>query len=147
MSVYLKMKESGAHKLLKKQAKRMLKNMGFNEEEIFEEFSFHFISKSGTTWWGRVDVAGIKGKKRVAVECGRSHRSAWKYGYLPFDKLIFIPYLEEDALKSALEARREFQEKKTGQKIEEVAIEVDRVLKIEPLIRAHVHKKKEEASE
>jgi hypothetical protein len=86
--------ESLAHKQLKKQAKELLKKLGFSDSEIFEEYPIKGFPRDFI-----IDVAGISLTKRAAVECGQLDRlkEAVLRGQIgeldkPFDEVIHLPY-------------------------------------------------------
>jgi len=90
--------EKSAHKLLKLQAIEMLKDLGFKETEIQEEYPVTITAsdsekKIGKSVTYRVDVAGISFNKRVAVECGRT--PATKIVWLKpfFDEIMLLPHI------------------------------------------------------
>ena len=84
------MVESNAHKLLKQQAVCILKEKGFSEKEMFEEYRFNDMI---------VDYVGIKAGLRVAIECGDLNGTFGdeKIDRLKkdFDVVIHMPYLKK----------------------------------------------------
>lgn len=92
------------HKHLKAIAKQFLKDLGFSNKEIQEEY---FVEVEGIRQKIRVDVVGIDHERKIAIECGRV--PAEKIGWLNlfFDEVIVLPYMNdrvthgssEDALK------------------------------------------------
>jgi len=57
------MRESEAHRNLKKAAKKYLLSLGFNKDQIKEEF---YLPEEGI----RIDVVGISPERKIAIECG-----------------------------------------------------------------------------
>jgi len=91
------LRESNAHKELKNIAKQILFNEGFNKNEIFFEYSYHYkVSEVSRPFWARSDVAGISKRKKIAVECGTLSSDTRKLFNTPFDKIIILPYLDTD---------------------------------------------------
>jgi len=84
------MGEKQKHKLLKQQAKRILKIEGFKDSEIFFEYSVKL--KNGRHIL--IDIARINNKKKVFIECGNlvlKDRLGTLKEYC--DKFIYLPYL------------------------------------------------------
>lgn len=77
------MLEPNKHDLLKEKGKNILLNMGFKENEIFEEYKYESYV---------IDVIGINEDKKVLIECGKIIKS--KYDILKNgpDKFIHLPY-------------------------------------------------------
>jgi hypothetical protein len=97
------------HKRLKELAKKRLLELGFSEEEIFEEYLIKTDDmKKGII----VDVAGIKPHYKVAIECGHVNGSRIAQLQLFFDHIEVLPYFSEDirelvSLKSENEELKE----------------------------------------
>ena len=77
-----------AHKKLQQQAKQMLIDLGFREDEIFFEYRIEDLI---------IDCVGINEKDKVAIECGNLYGKYGKYKIKVikkyFDKVIRLPYL------------------------------------------------------
>lgn len=87
------------HKYLKIIAKEYLKDLGFSDNEIFEEY----VIKEGQMKKAlRVDVVGIKGERRIAIECGRTPADKIAQLNLYFDEVICLPYMNERLTKGTL---------------------------------------------
>jgi len=104
------------HKTLKLYAKKFLKDLGFADSEIHEEY---IVIIKGHTQNGeelgkssqmlRVDVAGISANKRVAIECGTTpaHKIVWLKPF--FDEVILLPHMKSfvsEEEKAILKMRR-----------------------------------------
>lgn len=81
-------KETSAHNALKKQAKILLLDMGYDSSEISEEYRLKVNGDKGFI----IDVVGISKKGKTAIECG--HTDAIKAASLSlfFDKVILLPF-------------------------------------------------------
>lgn len=77
------------HDKLKKRGRDILRQMGFNDPQIFEEYH---IARDNPIGGLRIDVAGIQKGNKVAVECGNTllEKVAWLRLY--FDVIILLPY-------------------------------------------------------
>ena len=89
--------EKTLHKVLKSQAIEILKDMGFRDNEIHEEYPITInannekIESKHVTY--RVDVAGISNDKRIAIECGSTQaiKIVWLKPF--FDEVIILPHI------------------------------------------------------
>jgi hypothetical protein len=84
-----------SHKELIEKAKVFLKNRGFSEKEIFEEYE---ISDDKVIF--KVDVAGITKDKSVAINCGAINQHK-RFGELKgfFDEVIYFPFIVKNGGK------------------------------------------------
>lgn len=83
--------ESLQHLRVKEQAVNHLKSLGFNDNEIIEEYNF----RTGKF----VDIAGIKKDFKVAIECGNTGKYRVKFLKQFFDKVYHFPYILPNAKK------------------------------------------------
>lgn len=78
------------HNELKEKAKILLREKGFKEEEIFEEYSVILPNGSNKI----IDVAGIKDNYTIGIECGSVHGNTESYESF-FDEFILMPYVQK----------------------------------------------------
>ena len=87
------MTESEKHKQLKLLGRIMLKDRGYSDEQIFEEYKIELGKKKYI-----VDICGIKNPKHfdggesIAVECGTTNSEKLVNLKLFFDEIIVLPY-------------------------------------------------------
>ncbi len=94
-----------AHLLLKKQAKNILRNMGFNDNEILYEKKIFTIK--GRKFGYVIDVVGIKKDSVIFIECGTITNKNNKKGLKKHcDKLIHLPYLKDVSTLKNFTARK-----------------------------------------
>jgi hypothetical protein len=79
------------HNELKEYAKLFLSKLGFEPNEIFEEFLVKF---DGMRERLIVDVAGISANRKVAIECGQTPSNKMPKLEMYFDEVILLPYLK-----------------------------------------------------
>ncbi|KPV63118.1 MAG: hypothetical protein AOA65_1430 [Candidatus Bathyarchaeota archaeon BA1] len=92
------MNESEAHLELVKKAKQLLRQKGFRDDEIHEEFWFMD---------GRIDVTGWKrGGPKIAIECGHCSMKKLKKLRKFFDEVIHMPYASTKESGKALVEKR-----------------------------------------
>ena len=82
-----------SHNDLKEEARGMLHEMGFTDNQIFEEYNV-ISDKTPNRSFFIVDIAGISKDRRVAIECGALHCSL-KDLQNYFDKVIILPYVKK----------------------------------------------------
>ena len=83
--------EKQKHLILKKEAKKILLEEGFKEEEIYFEKKI-FIKKNSRVGFV-IDVVGINNEKRIFIECGNTTDKKLKEIINYCDKFIYLPYL------------------------------------------------------
>ena len=71
------------HSNLVERAKEILRERGFKEDEIHEEFWFKNY---------RIDVAGWSTEKKIAIECGYSSSRKREELKEFFDEVLYLPY-------------------------------------------------------
>jgi len=87
------MTETEKHKKLKLLGRVLLKDRGYLDTEIFEEYKVEIGKKKYV-----VDICGIKNskfgrpEKNIAVECGTTHSEKLINLKLFFNEIIFLPY-------------------------------------------------------
>lgn len=92
------MGESEKHKKLKHYARMMLMSMGFEDDEIYEEYGVSFKGHQEGSFSKKsyiIDVCGISktiNGRSIAIECG--HSDATKLVQIKpfFDEVIHLPY-------------------------------------------------------
>jgi hypothetical protein len=80
------------HKHLKSIAKDFLRELGFAEEEIKEEY---WLDAQGMRERVRVDVVGLSSSRKVAIECGQVSGQKMSWLNLFFDEVINLPYAND----------------------------------------------------
>ncbi len=74
---------SASHMDLVEKAKEILRERGFSENEIYQEFWFKNY---------RIDVVGWSEEKKIAIECGLSGSSKRRDLKKFFDEVLYLPY-------------------------------------------------------
>jgi len=76
----------------------MLKDMGFSEDQIHEEYVLRIEGNGDrqhiNKFQYRIDVAGISSEKKVAIECGRTsgNKIMWLKPF--FDEVVLLPHIK-----------------------------------------------------
>jgi len=96
---YREATESDEHYELKKCAKEKLRQFGFTDDEIFEEYKVKYGSS-----WGWVDVVGVNSSQKIGIECVTERQfSNWGYtigtgGFLAKEKGFEVYCMTVDGL-------------------------------------------------
>lgn len=85
------------HRTLKEKAKKILREKGFKDSEIFSEYPVKFDEE--VKFRHDVDIAGIKPELKIAIEIGSTPKNRINNLKKFFDQVIHIPkseYIPED---------------------------------------------------
>ena len=121
-----------SHAELIRMAKEILRERGFKDDEIYEEFGFKNY---------RIDTVGWSDKQKVAIECG--HFNSGKYEELKkfFDDVIHLPFEEvKEPLINSEAGPLEIATKLNAYKILEILSNLIRTEIFQSLIRAYPNK-------
>lgn len=86
------------HTALKEVGRKILESMGYQSNEIKEEYEICGNKKSF-----RVDLVGLKESKSIAVECGTTSGEKIAALKMFFDQVIVLPYFTLNLLKEDYE--------------------------------------------
>lgn len=83
-----------SHNALKQKARDFLHSLGFNENEIIEEYWTGVVYReyARPSSEAMVDVAGIKNKRIVIVECGKTGIGKLRTLARHFDEVYHLTY-------------------------------------------------------
>ena len=83
---------SRAHKQLMQKAIDFLRAQGFNDDQIYTNLGIYTGCRYGTTGVRVIDIVGIKPKKKVAIECGKTSEGLLRMIRPYFDEVLHFPY-------------------------------------------------------
>lgn len=83
------------HRKLIDKGKSILLERGYKAENIIEEYTLLTKDLSHSSYI-QIDIVGIKGKIKTAIECGFSPDTRIKYLKKHFDEVIYLPYIQKD---------------------------------------------------